>query len=144
VPGLFLRDLELLVRNIYGNGGREFVVALRHAVVAILKLALGGSVKHLWCEYDDACIADGDLRIPGYHFNDYMINEEKASDRIMTRAQKVREDPRRFGKYTIEFVQRLDANLKEDLQGKNREEHESARQGVAKPRHTASRLIVQV
>jgi hypothetical protein len=118
--------------NTYGNGGREFVVALRHAVVAILKLAMRGSVKHLWREYDDACIADGDLRIPGYHFKDYAINEEEAFDRILTRAQKIQEDPSRFGKYTIEFVQRLDVNFKQDLQSKKPRARKRDAAGVPK------------
>lgn len=116
--GLFLRDLELLVCNIYGKGGREFVDTLKRAVVAILKLAMRGSVKHLWREYDDACIVDGDLRIPGYYFKDDPINEQEAFDRIVTSVQKIREDPTQFGKYTIEFVQRFDANFKQDLQSK--------------------------
>jgi hypothetical protein len=140
--GLFLRDLELLVCNIYGNGGREFVLGLRHAVVAILKLTMKEPVKHLWNEYDDACVTDGDLRIAGYYFKDDPINEAEAFDRIMIRAQKIRQDPTRFGKYTIEFVKRLDANLKQELQGKKPRTPKRDAGVSANQRYSASRLIV--
>jgi hypothetical protein len=140
--GLFLRDLELLVCNIYGNGGTKFVVDLRHAIVAVLKMAMRGPVKHLWREYDDACIADGDLRIPGYYFKDDPINEMEAFDRVMTHAQRVRDNPTRFGKYTIEFVKRLDANLKQELQGKKPRTPKRDAGVSANQRFSASRLIV--
>jgi hypothetical protein len=115
--GLFLRDLELLVCNIYGNGGTKFVVDLRHAIVAVLKMAMRGPVKHLWREYDDACIADGDLRIPGYYGAEWKA-EALANRRILARIQEVRENPARFGKYTIEFVKRLEPTLKQESPGK--------------------------
>jgi hypothetical protein len=109
--GLFLRDLEFLVRNIYGKGGRDFVIALDRAIVGILKVVMKGVVKHLWREYDEACVADGDLRVSGYYCSWHWTREDEAFDWIVARAQKVRENPNRFGKYTIEFVKRLDRNF---------------------------------
>jgi hypothetical protein len=115
--GLFVDELESLMQSIYGSFGKQLSIRLREAVIGILKLVMRGRLKHLWREYNDACIADGDLRIPGYPRKDDWVEEARAFDRIMARAQKVRQNPTRFGKYTIEFVKRLDANLKQDLQG---------------------------
>jgi hypothetical protein len=114
--GLFISDLGSLFRSIYGNCGKEFSTRFRDAVVAVLKLAMKGRLKHLWREYHDACIVDGDLRIPGYPHKSDTIDEARAFDRILARVQKVRENPTRFGKYTIEFVKRLEPNLSQELQ----------------------------
>ena len=114
--GLFISDLEFLLCSIYGNCEKEFSTRLRNAVVAVLKLAMKGRLKRLWREYDDACIADGDLRIPGYPDKGDTIEEARAFERILARVQAVRENPTRFGKYTIEFVKRLEPILNPELQ----------------------------
>jgi hypothetical protein len=114
--GLFVDELESLMQSIYGNFRKELSSRVREAVIGILQLVLRGPLKQVWREYYDACIVDGDLRIPGYSYKFDAINEAEAFDRIMAHAQKVRENPTQFGKYTIDFVKRLDATLKQDLQ----------------------------
>jgi hypothetical protein len=125
--GLFLSDVELLVQNLYGNFGKPFSKRLRRAIIDILKMTMKGVLKDLWREYDDACIVDGALRIPGYGVSGGDMGEEiNASKRIEARAQTVRTNPTRFGKYTVRFIRALDENWKAENEDSTAETDEHA------------------
>jgi hypothetical protein len=126
--GLFLSDVELLVQNLYGNFDKPFSNRLRRAIINILEMTMkAGVLKDLWREYDDACIVDGALRIPGYGVSGGDVGKEiNASERIAARAQAVRTNPTRFGKYTVRFIKALDANWKAENEDSTAETDEHA------------------
>jgi hypothetical protein len=130
--GLFVSDVELLVQNLYGNFGKPFSKRLRRAIINVLKITLKGVLKDLWREYDDACIVDGALRTPpGYGVSGSDVAEEiNASERIAARAQTVRTNPTRFGKYTVQFIRALDENWKTESEDSTAETDEDANEEV--------------
>jgi hypothetical protein len=129
--GLFVSDVELLVQNLYGNFDKPFSNRLRRAIIHILKMTMKGVLKDLWREYDDACIVDGALRIPGYGVSRGDVGEEiNASKRIEARAQAVRTNPTLFGKYTVQFISALDANWKAESEDSTAETDEDANEEV--------------
>lgn len=110
--GLFVTDVERLTRSLYGNFGKQLSSSLRLAVIGVLGMAVKDDLIDLWQEYDDACVVDGSLRMPGYSVsNSDHAAEFEASESIRARARAVRANPTRFGKYTLQFVKILDLNF---------------------------------
>ena len=123
--GLFVGDLEALVQTIYGDFEKGASERFKNAVISILKIVMKGPLKHLWHEYHNACVVDGDLRIPGYPAKRDSVDEARASRRLVARAERVKKNPTRFGKYTIRFIKIADADLKN--RASHTDEDESAR-----------------
>jgi hypothetical protein len=111
---LFCDDVELLLRDLYGDVDSEAMDHARSAVLYIIKGFTKYVRSDLWREHGDAGSLDLSFGIgwpDGYAINGSMWRAGMAakSDLIL-RVCEVRADPPAFSEYTVEFAKRFEQN----------------------------------
>jgi hypothetical protein len=105
---LFCKDVERLLRDLYGDVDSEALEHTLRSVLCIVEEFARLVRKDLWQEHDDAREYDY-CRGIGRHEGDGIGSSEfhkgtNLIDDLQVRARAVRENPSAFSKYTVEFA----------------------------------------
>jgi hypothetical protein len=112
-PALFLDDIELLMRDLYGDFEQSAARAVRHALYTVLRGCLRSLPKDIWNEQGNAKMIDhgwyGVGLAPGDGISTHALwqGDEAAND-LARRVRAFRANPKAYSKYTHQFVHILD------------------------------------
>ena len=110
---LFFDDIELLLRDLYGDFDQSAASAVRYALYTVLCGCLRSLPKDIWKEHWDATTIDhgwyGVGLDPGDGISTYSVRQaDEAANDLARRIRAFRANPKAYSKYTHQFVHILD------------------------------------
>ena len=110
---LFLDDIELLLRDLYGHFDQGAATAVRCALYTVLCRCLRSLPKDIWNEHRDAVNIDhgwyGAGLAPGDGISTHALwQADEAANDLARRVRAFRANPKAYSKYTHQFVHILD------------------------------------
>jgi len=112
---LFIKDVECLLRDLYGDFGDDVIKVISNAIFNIAQEFLRYARNDLWLEYQSAvdidyCCGIGVSEEIGISGNDHRA-AQKGVAHLRGRACQFRAKPETFGFYTARFLKEFESKL---------------------------------